>query len=133
MIDKRTLEFVLTDQQEELESRSHEMLCQRMEKSMIDLESTQAQVVIGVRRSGKSTLCYQAVQGRNEKYAYVDFDDERLAGIGADQLNDVLEVLYKIRGDFQYLFLDEIQNVDGWHLFVNSHLVCLPPHYPDLN
>ncbi|MBO4773590.1 MAG: ATP-binding protein [Bacteroidales bacterium] len=122
MIDKRTLEFVLTDQQEELESRSHEMLCQRMEKSMIDLESTQAQVVIGVRRSGKSTLCYQAVQGRNEKYAYVDFDDERLAGIGADQLNDVLEVLYKIRGDFQYLFLYEIQNVDGWHLFVNRML-----------
>ena len=37
-------------------------------------------------------------------------------------LNDVLEILYKIYGDFQYLFLDEIQNVEGWHLFVNRML-----------
>ena len=55
-------------------------------------------------------------------YAYADFDDERLANLGADQLNDVLEVLYKVYGDFNYLFLDEIQNVEGWHLFVNRLL-----------
>ena len=40
----------------------------------------------------------------------------------ANQLNDVLEVLYKIYGDFNYLLLDEIQNVEGWHLFVNRLL-----------
>ena len=34
----------------------------------------------------------------------------------------MLEILYKIYGDFQYLFLDEIQNVLGWHLFVNRML-----------
>ncbi|MBQ7711845.1 MAG: ATP-binding protein [Bacteroidales bacterium] len=122
MIDKRTLEFILSDQQEELEAKAQETLCHRREETLVDLRSTQAQVVIGVRRSGKSTLCYQAVQSRVGKIAYADFDDERLAGIGADQLNDVLEVLYKIYGDFQYLFLDEIQNIDGWHLFVNRML-----------
>lgn len=109
MIDKRTLEFILSDQQEELEKMAQETLCHRREETLVDLRSTQAQVVIGVRRSGKSTLCYQAVQSRVGKFAYADFDDERLAGIGADQLNDVLEVLYKIYGDFQYLFLDEIR------------------------
>ena len=56
------------------------------------------------------------------KFAYVDFDDERLALLRAEQLNDVLEVLYKIYGDFNCLFLDEIQNVEGWHLFVNRML-----------
>ena len=122
MIDKRTLEFVLTDQQEELEKRAQEFLCHRQEETLIDLKSTQAQVVIGVRRSGKSTLCYQALQRSGKKYAYVDFDDERLAGLKAEQLNDVLETLYKIYGDFDYLFLDEIQNVEGWHLFVNRML-----------
>ena len=95
MVDKRTLEFILTDQ---------------------------AQVVIGVRRSGKSTLCYQAMHNHSLKFAYADFDDERLVDLKADQLNDVLEILYKIYGDFQYLFLDEIQNVVGWHLFVNRML-----------
>lgn len=122
MIDKRTLEFILTGQRKEIESRSDEMLCSRKEESLVDLDSPQAQVVIGLRRCGKSTLCYQALQNKNVKYAYVDFDDERLAKLQSDQLNDVLEVLYKIYGDFNYLFLDEIQNIEGWHLFVNRLL-----------
>jgi len=122
MIDKRTLEIILTDQQEELEGRSSEMLCHRAEEKAVDISSTQTQVVIGVRRSGKSTLCYQALQAKGVKYAYADFDDERLVTLTADQLNDVLEVLYKVYGDFDCLFLDEIQNVDGWHLFVNRML-----------
>ncbi|MBR2034519.1 MAG: AAA family ATPase, partial [Prevotella sp.] len=105
MVDKRTLEFILTDQQEEMEGRAEEVLCQRREESLIDIKSTQAQVVIGVRRSGKSTLCYQAMHNHSLKFAYADFDDERLVDLKADQLNDVLEILYKIYGDFQYLFL----------------------------
>jgi len=122
MIDKRTLETILSDQQEELASRAQETLCHRHEESQIDMNSSQAQVVIGVRRSGKSTLCYQAIQSSGCTYAYVDFDDERLVDIDASQLNDVLEVLYKIYGDITCLFLDEVQNVEGWHLFVNRLL-----------
>ena len=121
-IDKRTLELILTDQQEELEAKRNDWLCHRSEESLIDLKSPQAQVVIGVRRSGKSTLCFQALENAGVKYAYADFDDERLEGMEAKQLNDVLEVLYKIYGDFDYLFLDEIQDVKGWHLFVNRML-----------
>ncbi len=120
--DKRTLEVILTDQQEELEARCKDYLCHREEEKLIDLKSPQAQVVIGVRRSGKSTLCFQALESADVKYAYADFDDERLQGIDAGQLNELLEVLYKIYGDFEYLFLDEIQDVDGWHLFVNRML-----------
>jgi len=122
MVDKRTLEFILSDQQEELENRKKESLCHRVEESLVDMQSPQAQVVIGVRRSGKSTLCYQALYNAGLRFAYVDFDDERLYDLKAEQLNDVLEVLYKIYGDFHYLFLDEIQNVAGWHLFVNRML-----------
>jgi len=122
MIDKRTLEFILSDQQEELEERGRESLCHRMEESLVDTASPQAQVVIGVRRSGKSTLCYQALHNAGLKFAYADFDDERLYNLKTEQLNDVLEVLYKIYGDFNSLFLDEIQNVEGWHLFVNRLL-----------
>ena len=122
VIDKRILEKALTEQQEELEERAKETFCYRREEELIDLSSTQAQVVIGVRRSGKSTLCYQVLQSKGVRFAYADFDDERLANIEVNQLNDVLEILYKIYGDFTYLFLDEIQNVEGWHLFVNRML-----------
>ena len=122
MIDARTLEAILSDQKAELEARQQETLCHRPEESLVEINSPQAQVVIGVRRSGKSTMCYHALTQRGVHFAYVDFDDERLSGMKADQLNDVLEVLYKIYGDFQYLFLDEIQDVEGWHLFVNRLL-----------
>lgn len=122
MIDKRLLENILADQREDLDALATVKLCYRKEQELIDLDSTQAQVVIGVRRSGKSTLCYQALKAAKKTFAYVDFDDERLRNISSADLNDILEVLYKIYGNFNYLFLDEIQDVDGWHLFVNRML-----------
>ena len=122
IVDKRTLEIILNDQKTEIDNWSDDYLCSRNEEILVDLNSPQAQVVIGVRRSGKSTLCLQTLTGADVKFAYVDFDDERLAGLGTKQLNDVLEVLYKIYGDFNYIFLDEIQNIEGWPLFVNRLL-----------
>ena len=101
MIDKRTLEQIIADQQEELEIRRSERLCHRPEEAMININSPQAQVVVGVRRSGKSTLCFMALENASVKYAYADFDDERLANIQATDLNTLLEVLYKIYADFQ--------------------------------
>ncbi|MCM1372443.1 MAG: ATP-binding protein [Bacteroides sp.] len=122
MMDKRTLEIILSDQMDELLQRQSERFCRRKEEELIDLESTQAQVVIGVRRSGKSTLCYNALMGAGVKFAYVNFDDERLIHLKGEELNNVLEVLYKIYGSFQYLFIDEIQNIPEWYLFVNRLL-----------
>ncbi|MCQ2361213.1 MAG: ATP-binding protein [Paludibacteraceae bacterium] len=122
IIDKRVLETILLDQKAEVEQWSNDKFCPRGEKDLIDLDSPQAQVVIGVRRSGKSTLCKQTLVSANFKFAYADFDDERMKGLGTNQLNDVLETLYKIYGDFRYIFLDEIQNIDGWPLFVNRLL-----------
>lgn len=121
-INKRALEIVLTDQKNEIENRSQQHLCTRNEEKLIELNSPQAQVVIGVRRSGKSTLCLQTLVRSRVRFAYVDFDDERLVSLSTNQLNDVLEVLYKIYGDFKHIFLDEIQNIDGWPLFVNRLL-----------
>lgn len=121
-IDKRTLEIIFNDQKKEIENWTSDSLCSRNEKTLVDLDSPQAQVVIGVRRSGKSTLCLQTLAEANVTFAYADFDDERLEGLETSQLNDVLEVLYKIYGDFNHIFLDEIQNIDGWPLFVNRLL-----------
>lgn len=121
-MDKRILETILSDQAEELELKKKQKSCRRKEEDLIDPDSPQAQVVIGVRRSGKSTLCYNALIRKRVKFAYVNFDDERLINLTATDLNDVLEVLYKINGDFNYLFIDEIQNIPEWYLFVNRLL-----------
>ena len=116
------LETILRDQKTELDLLREDNLISRPEENLIDLRSRQAQVVIGVRRSGKSTLCFKALEKANVNYAYVNFDDERLAECRREHLDLILEALYRIYGKFDYLFFDEIQNVDGWPLFVNRLL-----------
>ena len=121
-MDKRLLENILADQADELAQKQKIRFCKRKEEDLIDLNSPQAQVVIGVRRSGKSTLCYNALTKNGVKFAYVNFDDERLINVKGEELNDILEVLYKLNGEFNYLFIDEIQNIPEWYLFVNRLL-----------
>lgn len=121
-MDIGNLERVLLDQKEELDVLRNRSFCHRKEEQLIDLNSNLAQVVIGVRRSGKSTLCFNALEAAKAKYAYVNFDDENLYSFTVSDMNNVLQVLYSIYGDFTHLFLDEIQNIDGWHLFVNRML-----------
>ena len=116
------IEKVLLEQQDELDALKGEVLIHRPEEDLINLNSKLAQVVIGVRRSGKSTLCFNALRKAGLHYAYANFDDERLEELETKDLDNVLQTLYKIYGKFDYLFLDEIQNIDGWPLFVNRLL-----------
>lgn len=116
------IEKVLLEQQDELEALEGEVLIHRPEEDLINLNSKLAQVVIGVRRSGKSTLCFNALRKAGVHYAYANFDDERMEELETKDLDNVLQTLYKIYGKFDYLFLDEIQNIDGWPLFVNRLL-----------
>ena len=116
------IEKVLLEQQDELVALESETLIHRPEEDLRNLNSNLAQVVIGVRRSGKSTLCFNALRKAGVHYAYANFDDERLKDIETKDLDNVLQSLYKIYGEFEYLFLDEIQNIDGWPLFVNRLL-----------
>jgi len=113
---------VLLDQQKEKNGILLESLTTRQEEVYFDLNSQLAQIVIGVRRSGKSTICHKVLKQNNINYAYINFDDERLYNLKTEDLNTVLEALYMIYGDFKYLFCDEIQNISSWFLFVNRLL-----------
>ncbi len=118
----REIEIVVLDQKEELEKMKTQEFCHRPQEDLINMNSNLAQIVIGVRRSGKSTLCFNALQKAGVSYAYVNFDDEKLASLTLDDMDTVLDVLYRVFGDFSHLFLDEIQNIEGWHLFANRML-----------
>lgn len=113
---------IVADQKEELKLIDPKDLCSRIEESQFDISSPLAQIVIGVRRSGKSTICHKVLKERGIPYAYINFDDERLYKLQAEDLNSLLEAIYMVYGDFQYLFLDEIQNIEEWFLFVNRLL-----------
>lgn len=112
----------LYDQKEELKTTDTSLFIDRNEESDFDLNSNLAQIVIGVRRSGKSTLCLKVLLESGVNFAYINFDDERLKNVRTEDLNDILQELYGIYGNFTHLLLDEVQNIEAWPLFVNRLL-----------
>lgn len=116
------LERILRNQREELEGTDFTQFVTRREEEYIDLESPVAQIVIGVRRCGKSTLCQKVLKQSGVTFAYANFDDAVLASLKAVEMNLLMETLYQIYGAFTHLFLDEVQNIDQWPLFVNRLL-----------
>ena len=91
-----------------------------------DLEENVNYCFVGIRRTGKSYMMYQQIHNltndgiSSSQIIYVNFEDERLLEIGVDDLNTILEIGIEFSGSKgkPYLFLDEIQNVDGWEKFV---------------
>lgn len=123
MVNEKIILQVLSEQKTEIMNYKPQKWVTRREESLFEFDSTLAQVVIGVRRSGKSTLCHKVLQEHGVRYAYVNLDDDRLANMQTEDLNTVLSCVYQLYGtDVPYLFLDEIQDVEGWYLFVNRLL-----------
>jgi len=88
-----------------------------------------AQAVIGMRRAGKTTFLHQIMADRltagtpRERMVYLNFEDERFAGITTADLTWLLEEYYceqpAARDNERVLWcLDEIQLVSGWESFV---------------
>lgn len=82
-------------------------------------------VLVGLRRAGKSYLLYQDIQtliaqkeATAEDILYVNFEDERLSGIKAEQLGVILDSYSELFPEKKpFIYLDEIQNIDGWEKF----------------
>lgn len=80
-------------------------------------------VFVGIRRAGKSFLLYQRMQQllaqgiSEDELLYINFEDERLTGMTVQELNLLLEIHLELYGKKPILFLDEIQNIEGWEKF----------------
>jgi len=82
--------------------------------------------IIGLRRVGKTYYLFQIInellnEGLEKKRIfYINFEDERLGDMSADDLSGIIELYYKINPDAKtlYLFFDEIQEIDGWERFI---------------
>ena len=89
----------------------------------IEFEPHGNYVFVGVRQAGKSYLLYQRMkqllrEGHQlEELVYINFDDERIKDIKAEELDLILQAHQSLSDLQPILFLDEIQNVDGWENF----------------
>lgn len=80
------------------------------------LSSKQIKLITGPRRSGKSTQALMLLKNRN--FAYLNFDDGKLLNAWDEDL--VTETLLQVYPGFEFLMLDEIQNLEGWDLWVSK-------------
>ena len=80
-------------------------------------------VLVGIRQAGKSYLLYQRAKQLMEQghavqeMVYINFDDERLLGMKADDFDLILQAYSSIYSGNPILFFDEIQNIAGWEHF----------------
>lgn len=115
-MDKEILKQVIADSQAEV-------LNYGVVKRDFAFEEFGNYVFEGIRRAGKSFLLYQRMQQllaqgvKWDELLYVNFEDERLVGFTAKDLNLLLEVHWEVYGKKPTLFLDEIQNITGWEKF----------------
>lgn len=80
------------------------------------LASKQIKLITGPRRTGKSTEALLMLKNKN--FAYLNFDDGKLLYAWDDDL--VWESLQLVYPNFDYLLLDEVQNLTGWDLWVSK-------------
>ena len=88
-----------------------------------------AHAITGMRRAGKTFYLFQCLQDAlargvaRERLVYFNFEDERLEGMGATRLSQIVESYYQRFPDFRrkeevFFCFDEIQLVHGWERFV---------------
>ena len=87
-----------------------------------------ALALIGMRRVGKTYLCYQRIAEllasgiERERILYLNFEDDRLFGFGLSDFQTILDVFYagapEKKSTHCYFFFDEIQNVPDWERFI---------------
>ncbi len=93
----------------------------------IPLESRKIISLIGVRRSGKSSILFNHITALRKRYPrenvlYINFEDDRLFPLTLNDLDDLLEgyfELYPSKLDERiFLFIDEVQVVPSWERYV---------------
>lgn len=80
------------------------------------LQSPNIKLLTGPRRVGKSTQAILMLRGKN--FAYLNFDDNELLKNWDESLAE--KILAEVYPNYEYFLLDEVQNVDGWDVWVSK-------------
>lgn len=93
----------------------------------IPVDTNKIVSLIGVRRSGKTYMLYKLIASlrkevERQNIVYINFEDDRLFPIALQDMDALIEGYYELypekRDQKVYFFLDEVQNIEGWELFV---------------
>ncbi len=122
----------MQDLLETLLAEAHESISLARESTLRDYKFPPVdkliKVAIGMRRSGKSTFLYQTINKLldsgvdYQQILFINFEDDRLLPMSAKEMGQLLDSFYTLYPENHdricYLFLDELQNIEDWHLVV---------------
>ena len=102
-------------ERDELLSRPY-LIRRSSQDSEVLLNSHLIKLITGPRRVGKST--HALLMLRDKSFAYLNFDSQPL--LDAWDANLVMRILDDVYPNYEYLLLDEVQNLDAWDLWVSE-------------
>ena len=109
--------IVLNQRKERDELLSRPYLTRRSSQDFDTLlNSHLIKLITGPRRVGKSTQALLMLRDKN--FAYLNFDSQPL--LNAWDANLVMRMLDDVYPGYDYLLLDEVQNLDAWDMWVSE-------------
>lgn len=102
-------------ERDELLSRPYQQRHTKYEAEEL-LQNPLIKLITGPRRVGKSVFALLMLQGKN--FAYLNFDDNQLLEKWNEDL--AMSVLDDVYPDYDFMLLDEIQNLPDWDLWVGK-------------
>lgn len=89
-------------------------------------------VAVGMRRSGKTYFLFQTIRQfllegiPLTRILYINFEDDRILPLDHKKMGEMIDSWYTLYPEHHnhccYLFLDEVQNVEGWPLVLRRIL-----------
>jgi len=119
-MEKRSLLRYLADKKEQirrLKVLSRSITIQKTKQFVIP--------IIGPRRAGKSFYLYDLILNtfniEDKDFIYVNFEDPEMIGADMRVMSDAVSVHEEFYGKIpEYIFLDEVQNIDHWEKAVRG-------------
>lgn len=109
--------IILNQRKERDELVSRPYLMRRNNQNIeVLLKSPLIKLITGPRRVGKSTQALLML--RNKNFAYLNFDNNSLLEAWNSEL--VMRMLDEVYPDYEYILLDEVQNLESWDLWVSQ-------------
>jgi hypothetical protein len=109
--------IILNQRKERDELLSRPYLERRSNQDMdLLLSSHLIKLITGPRRVGKSTQALLMLRNRN--FAYLNFDNQQL--LDTWDANLVMRMLDDVYPGYEYILLDEVQNLEAWDLWVSE-------------
>ena len=109
--------IILNQRKERDELMSRPYLVRRSNQDTdLLLNSSLIKLITGPRRVGKSTQALLMLRDKN--FAYLNFDNYSL--LETWDANLVMRMLDDVYPGYEYILLDEVQNLDGWDLWVSE-------------